>query len=121
LCEFLAASPQSPVRRFTPPGTNIDSVIDVRCVLQDDHLTIGMEAVPAFLLPAKGRLGLQDYEKVFCPDLKSSNDIFDMRGIDRDKGCMVIVRPDQYIAHVLPLEAHGELAAYFERFLRPAG
>ena len=41
-----------------------------------------------------------------------------LRGIDRDKGCMVVVRPDQYIAHVLPLDGYGELAAFFAAFLR---
>ena len=40
-----------------------------------------------------------------------------MRGIDREAGCMVVVRPDQYVAHVLPLDAHAELAAYFDAFM----
>jgi phenol 2-monooxygenase len=30
---------------------------------------------------------------------------------------MVVVRPDQYVANVLPLDAHDELAAFFEEFL----
>ena len=30
LCEFLAAAPESPVRKFTPAGEDIDAVIDVR-------------------------------------------------------------------------------------------
>jgi phenol 2-monooxygenase len=73
--------------------------------------------MPAFLLPRKGRYGLQDREKMFCADLKSGNDIFDMRGIDRDRGCIVIVRPDQYIAHVLPLDAHGQLSEFLGGFM----
>jgi phenol 2-monooxygenase len=36
-----------------------------------------------------------------------------MRGIDREQGCMIVVRPDQYIAHVLPLSATDELADFF--------
>jgi phenol 2-monooxygenase (NADPH) len=28
-----------------------------------------------------------------------------------------VVRPDQYVAHVLPLDAHEELAAFFNRIL----
>ena len=54
---------------------------------------------------------------MFCADLKGGNDIFAMRGIDRERGCMVIVRPDQYVAHVLPLDGHGALAAYFDGFM----
>ena len=44
-----------------------------------------------------------------------------MRGVDRDQGCMVVVRPDQYVAHVLPLNADAELAAYFDGFMLRAG
>ena len=42
----------------------------------------------------------------------------DMRGIDRERGCMVVVRPDQYVAHVLPLNGFEALSAYFAGFLR---
>jgi hypothetical protein len=31
------------------------------------------------------------------------------------------VRPDQYMAHVLPFDGYGELAAYFDGFMtRPS-
>jgi phenol 2-monooxygenase len=40
-----------------------------------------------------------------------------MRGIDRDGGCMVVVRPDQFVAHILPLDAHAELATFFDGFM----
>jgi len=73
--------------------------------------------MPALLLPRKGRFGLRDYEKMFCPDLKSRADIFDLRGIDRTRGCAVVVRPDQYVAHVLPLDDYSELASFFNGFM----
>jgi hypothetical protein len=77
--------------------------------------------MPALLQPRKGRLGLRDYEKVFSPDLKNAGqDIFDLRGIDRAQGALVVVRPDQYIAHVLPLPAHEDLARFFAGFMLPA-
>ena len=117
LCDFLARSPESPVRKYTSNGADIDSVIDVRAIFQQGHRELVIGAMPSFLLPRKGRYQLRDYEKIFCPDLKSGNDIFDMRGIDRDKGCMVVVRPDQYIAHILPLNARTELASFFDGFM----
>ena len=43
--------------------------------------------------------------------------IFDLRGIDREKGALVVVRPDQYVSHILPLDAHDELSAFFGQFL----
>ncbi|KJS09192.1 MAG: phenol 2-monooxygenase [Hoeflea sp. BRH_c9] len=113
LCRFLAEDPASPVRRYTPPDQDIDAILDVRAIFQQGTRDLALETLPTFLKPQKGRLGLVDYEKMFCPDLKTGPDIFDMRGIDRKNGCLVIVRPDQYVAHVLPIEAHDELAAFF--------
>ncbi len=118
LCEFLQSSPHSPVLRCTAAGEDIDAVIDVRAVFQQPHRELALEAMHPFLLPAKGRYGLRDYEKMFCPDFKGGSDIFDMRGIDRAHGCMVVVRPDQHVADVLPLSAHEELYEYFSRILR---
>ena len=92
-------------------------MIDVRAVFQQDHHALAVEAMPSLLLPRKGRYGLCDYEKMFCADVKGGNDIFTMRGIDRDAGCMVIVRPDQYVAHVLPLDGYGALATFFDGFM----
>jgi phenol 2-monooxygenase len=121
LCTFLSADPRSPLARFTAEGEDPDAVIDLRAVFQQDHRTLDVAALPAILLPRKGRYGLRDYEKAFCPDLKAGPDIFDLRGVDRTSGCLVVVRPDQYVAHVLPFDAHAELAAFFDGFMLPAG
>lgn len=117
LADFLAESANSPLRRFTPKGADIDSVIDVRAIFQQGHRDLKVEALPTVLLPRKGRFGLVDYEKVYAPDLKNRSDIFDLRGINRAQGGMVVVRPDQYVANVLPLDAHAELSAFFAGFL----
>jgi phenol 2-monooxygenase len=117
LCRFLAGSPSSPVLRHTPPGADIDAVIDVRAIFQQPHRDLQLGAMPALLAPAKGLFGLVDYEKVFCPDLDPQQDIFDLRGIDRREGCIVVVRPDQYVANVLPLDGVDELASFFAGFM----
>jgi 2-polyprenyl-6-methoxyphenol hydroxylase-like FAD-dependent oxidoreductase len=117
LCRFLAEAPDSPVRRYTRAGADIDSVFDLRAIFQQRHRELAIETMPGLLLPRKGRYGLHDYEKVFCPDPKNGPDLFDLRGIDRDRGALVVVRPDQYIAHVLPLEAQRELARFFAGFM----
>jgi hypothetical protein len=94
-------------------------VIDVRAVFQQAHRELAIDTMPSLLLPRKGRYGLCDYEKMFCTDVKSGNDIFAMRGIDREEGCMVVVRPDQYVAHVLPLDGCKQLASFFDGFMLP--
>ncbi|MBV8744388.1 MAG: FAD-binding monooxygenase [Xanthobacteraceae bacterium] len=119
LCEFLAEDEASPVRKYTRRDEDIDAVIDVRAVFQQAHRALVIGAMPPLLLPAKGRYALLDYEKMFCADGKGGNDIFAMRGIDREAGCMVVVRPDQYVAHVLPLDGFRELASFFDGFMLP--
>ena len=117
LMDHLADDERSPIRRFTPAGAEIDSVIDVRAIFQQGHRDLRVEELPAILLPRKGRFALIDYEKAFSPDLKTGPDIFDLRGIDRAKGAMVIVRPDQFVANVLPLDAYDALSSFFSQFL----
>ena len=59
---------------------------------------------------------LIDYEKMFCPDLEG-DDIFDLRQVNRETGCMIVVRPDQYVSHVLPLDGHEALTDFFAGIL----
>ena len=121
LCEWLEHDPASPMRRHTAAGEDVDAVIDTRAVFQQGFRELDYGAMPALLRPHVGRHGLCDYEKVFCADLKRGDDIFAMRGIDRAAGCVVVVRPDQYVGHVLPLQARDALAAYFAAILRVRG
>jgi phenol 2-monooxygenase len=112
LCRFLSKDAASPVRRHTPEGADSDAVIDLRAVFQQGHRELDLGAMPPLLLPSKGKLGLVDYEKIFSPVL-SGADIFEMRGIDRNVGALVVVRPDQFVACVLPLDAHAALSSFF--------
>ncbi len=118
LCRWLESDDDSPIHRFTPPGTDVDSTIDVRAVVQQGHREVDLNNLPELLRPAKGRYGLVDYEKVFCPDLERADDVFEMRDVDR-AGAIVLVRPDQHVAHVLPLDGYDELAAFFDGFMIP--
>ena len=117
LCHWLYTAPTSPLLRHARADEDIDAVIDVRGIVQNDFRSLDLSEMPALLRPPKGRFGLIDSEKAFCPDFKNETDIFDMRGIDRQQGCMVIVRPDQYVAHVLPLTNGEALSAFFDGVL----
>ena len=117
LCAWLGEDAGSPLRRFTPPDGDIDAVIDIRAILQVAHRDVVLSELPPLLLPRKGTLGLIDYEKVFCADPRPGRNIFDIRRIDRELGCLVIVRPDQFVAHVLPLDAPDDIAAFFAPIL----
>jgi 3-hydroxybenzoate 4-monooxygenase len=117
LCQFLQTSADSPVRKFTRAGQDIDAVFDLHAIFQQRHRDIAIEKLPELLWPQKGPYGLRDYEKLFTADLQYGPDIFDQRQINRSQGALVVVRPDQYVAHVLPLNAYQELAAFFAGFM----
>ncbi len=112
LCNFLKDHPNSPIVKYTPENSDIDSVLDVRAVFQTNHRELTIESMPALLLPRKGSLDLIDYEKIYCAT--QSADIFNTRGIDRNNGALIVVRPDQYIACVLPLDDYDGLTDFFD-------
>jgi 2-polyprenyl-6-methoxyphenol hydroxylase-like FAD-dependent oxidoreductase len=118
LCSYLSDAPDSPLKRYTPAGADMDAVFDVRAVFQQSHHTLAVTAMPELLFPPKGRYALRDYEKAFCALEDARDNIYTQRGIDRERGCLVVVRPDQYIAHILPLGATDELTAFFGGFMR---
>jgi len=113
--EWLATASDSPVVRFTPAHTDVDSVFDVKAIYPQDHSEVEMADIPEVFLPRVGPFGLIDYEKIYAA--RPDDDIFERRGIDRG-GAVVVVRPDQYVAHVLPLSATAELADFFAQHMR---
>ena len=120
LCDFLQNDRRSPLLCYQPKTAETDHIFDLRVVLQEGFREVELSAMPDFLFPKKGTLGLKDYEKIFCADVKSGQDVFDMRGIDRQKGALVVVRPDQYVGGIFSLDDHQGLASYFDKFMAPA-
>jgi phenol 2-monooxygenase len=112
--EWIQTSPESPLLAHTPGGADIDSVFDVKVVYQQGHTGVDIGRVPRAFLPTTGPFELIDYEKLYATD--PAQDVFELRGIDRG-GAVVVVRPDMYVAAVLPLTATAELAAFFRQML----
>ncbi|GAA1632016.1 FAD-binding monooxygenase [Georgenia ruanii] len=111
---WMAGAPDSPVVTHTTAGADLDSLFDVKVVYQQRHVDVDVTRAPDLFRPRTGPFQLVDYEKVYAVD--PEQDIFDLRGIDR-AGCVVVVRPDQYVAAVLPLDATAEIAAFFRQHL----
>src|SRR5690606_13944034 len=107
--------------RFTPSDGDVDAVFDVKAVYQQRFDEFEVTDAPALFLPQTGPYGLTDWEKVYAaaPSAWCPTDIFDERELSRD-GVVVVVRPDQYVAAILPLDATDELSAFFEGALLPA-
>jgi phenol 2-monooxygenase len=115
-------SDAGPVVRHTPAGAAVDAVFDAKVVYPRSYEDVEMAAVPGVFRPHSGPLGLMDWEKVYAagPSAWTDVDIFAERGISPE-GAVVVVRPDQYVAAVLPLTATGELGDFLAGALRPVG
>jgi len=114
------ASAESPIARYTPAGADVDAVFDVKAVYRQPFEEIDITRVPGVFTPRTGPLELTDWEKVYAsgPSAWTAADIFAERELSRD-GVVVVVRPDQYVAAVLPLTATDELSAFFAGVLLP--
>ncbi|MFD6697768.1 MULTISPECIES: FAD-dependent monooxygenase [unclassified Microbacterium] len=99
--------------RFTPAAGDVDAVFDVKAVYQQSSEDLDVTTAPELFQPKTGPLGLTDWEKLYAaaPSHWSKGDIFAERELSRD-GVVVIVRPDQYVAAILPLDGVDELESF---------
>ncbi|WP_406250585.1 FAD-dependent monooxygenase [Microbacterium sp. M] len=107
--------------RFTPSDADVDALFDVKAVYQQPFEEVDFPSVPALFQPKTGPLGLTDWEKVYAagPSKWTATDVFEARDLSRD-GVVVLVRPDQYVAAILPLDGVGELDAFLSGVFLPA-
>jgi len=113
LAKWLETSPDSPLA-FQPKDGDQNAWFDVKVIYRQPWEDIEMAMVPSAFKPIMGPMELQNWEQAFAVD--PSADIFAEKEIS-DDGAIVVVRPDQYVAHVLPLTALDELAAFFKPLL----
>ncbi|MDO5672927.1 MAG: FAD-dependent monooxygenase [Actinomycetaceae bacterium] len=109
-------SEAGPLKRYTAAGADVNSLFDVKVIYQQGVHDFEITDVPEVFKPANGPFALNNWENVFAVD--TADDIFEGRGVSRD-GVVVVVRPDQYVAHVLPLDATEELSKFFEGIFLP--
>jgi phenol 2-monooxygenase len=114
--QWMQDAPNSPIARFTPQDADVDAVFDVKVVYQQTYDEVEFAKVPPLFRPQTGPLGLTDWEKVYAAG--PGEDIFEARELSRS-GVVVVVRPDQYVAHVLPPEQTDALADFFAGVMIP--
>ena len=108
----------SPRVRYTPAGGDDDAIFDTKVIYQQDYTLVEPGDVPDAFMPTKVPYGLIDINQVFASG--HGRDIFRDREISAS-GAIVIVRPDQYVAAVLPLDAREQLTEFFAgHMLAPA-
>ncbi|PRQ12229.1 phenol 2-monooxygenase [Corynebacterium sp. 13CS0277] len=119
--QWWSTDPASP-QHLTPADGDEDALFDVKVIYQGDHTDVSHPEIPAAFRPLVGPHRLVNYNKAFgarttCRQL-GERDIFDARGISRT-GAVVVVRPDQYVAGVFPLEQPAALGEFLTPIFQP--
>jgi len=112
--DSLEQEDRSPIRKSSIIGLDPDQLLDLRIIYPENFRELEYSDMHSVLKPRKGKYGLVDYEKVLCAQKGINSNIFDLREVNRTKGAMVLVRPDQYVSTVLPIDATTELFGILE-------
>lgn len=110
---------QQVIDTFSPEEEDDNAYFDIKVVYQQPYHDFEVLDAPALFRPRVGKFNVPHWEAVWTARKgENGKDIFDERGISRD-GAVVIVRPDQYVGAVLPLDQPELTAKYFEKALLP--
>lgn len=83
--------------------------------LQKDLTDAEVRLTAGLFAASKAHRLRADYEKIFADDdtwFSGHGKAYEAYGIDAKKGCIVIVRPDQYVALVCELEEYEKLGEF---------
>lgn len=123
LCQFLANDPTSPIIKYTPKTSDLDSVINLLTVLASPRISMDCRDFHDILRPKQSPIGFRAYKKIFSDDEdyhQTHGKVYETFGIDPKVGCLVVLRPDQHVSLVTELNDHAGLAAFFDSFMLPA-
>lgn len=116
-CDWMTESRESLLNTFNREGSDCDEIFDIRFILQGEPSEYVDLRLPFLMRPEKGSYSLIDYEKIFCSGGPDIDDIFVAREINKEDGCIVIVRPDQHVAGVLPIDQYKRMTDFFKKFM----
>lgn len=114
-CEALDA-PANFLRAATPAGAPVDSVVEVLTIHSAKRTeTELLRDFPEILHPFDQHDGW-DYNKVFVDDVsyhEGFGDAYTNYGVDKERGCVVVVRPDHYVGWVGDTDDFDGVQKYF--------
>ena len=115
-CAKLNA-PGSLLRRFTPASRPIDSVIEILTLHSAKRWDVEMlRDFPDLLHPFDKHVGW-DYNKIYVDDEsyhEGNGRAYENYGVDKEKGCVVVLRPDQHVGYIGEIEDVEDLGTYFD-------
>lgn len=105
--------------RFTPSGKPHDEVFELMVVHHAPRQRVTIFDFPSVFRHFDEIEGW-DYNKIFADDVsyhEGDGKLYETFGIHED-GCVVIVRPDQYVSYVGPLSEPGAVTKFFSGFMK---
>ncbi|PTD02421.1 Phenol 2-monooxygenase [Fusarium culmorum] len=120
LCDKLSDQ-SSFLKRFTPPSARYDSVIEFLTIHASERQSHDLFDFTEVLRPYDEVDGWY-YNKVFADDKsyhEGHGQLYQTFGIKPDEGCIVVLRPDQYVALVGYLDDYEALDDFFSGFMIP--
>lgn len=118
--EELAKS-DSFLRRFTPRRKRIDSVIELLTVHAGPRQGVELLDLHEIFHSFDEKRGW-NYDKVFVDDIsyhEGHGEAYRNYGVDKERGCIVITRPDQHVGWLGNLEDVRDMERYFDEILLP--
>jgi phenol 2-monooxygenase len=115
------AKEDSFLHRFTAKGSRIDSIIDILTIHSAKRTETELLDFPEVMRPYVEHEGW-DYWKVYVDDQsyhEGHGHAYENYGVDPKRGCVVVLRPDQYVSWLGDLEDVKELDAFFSGFMVP--
>jgi phenol 2-monooxygenase len=114
-CDSLSSS-SSFLHRITPESAKVDSVIEIFTLHSAPRTEVEFFDFPDLLHPFTEEKGW-DYNKIFVDDMsyhEGHGHAYEGYGVDKEKGCVVVLRPDQYVSFVGDIEDVEDLGKYFK-------
>lgn len=121
--EALGAALETLARQYARPKHVFNSTIVVLLIHSGSRDDVNLLDLHEVYHPWNDELGW-DYWKIFSDDAETlepdSGTAYEKYGIDKEEGCFVILRPDQHVSYIGPLDDHNAPQRFFEGVLRPA-
>ncbi|KAI2471677.1 FAD binding domain-containing protein [Annulohypoxylon bovei var. microspora] len=109
------------VDAFTPSDVDRDTIINPILVLSSKRTQVEQDWIPNTFAPVVSKWKMKSLFKVFVDDEGYNSPhghAYEKYGVYPPQGALVIVRPDQYISMVLPLENITAVMEFFDKFMR---
>ncbi|KAJ9474521.1 hypothetical protein PHBOTO_004988 [Pseudozyma hubeiensis] len=117
---------------FTPKDQDPDSVVEVLTVsatpraeneMQDYHEALRPSTTRHHRATADGTYNVSpDYHKIFVDDdtyHQGHGQAYEKYGVGKDRGTLVVIRPDGYVSLLIEARQHEQLGEFFGKVLQP--